>query len=278
MFGILIIVLVFFAMKWSLKDSMPTNRGLPLFRSIWGKLFNGEKVSGSQFMSSLTQGKFLNARNEGLILDGKGSKRLDLKRSFENVAIISPVGGGKSTRYILPNLCGLDNCSIVATDPSGELYQASSGYLESKAFDVKVLNLADPHYSLNYNTLAKATTYTEIDKLAEVIMRSGHPVTRPEDEIWVSEPQALLTILMTCLQNTGEPEWYNLHNLLYLLQSFGLDGRPLANFIRDNAPDDGGRIYNNLWHSVMDTRRCFLRSSPWLETHLKSSITQILRC
>lgn len=244
MLGIFTIVVFFFLIKWALKDTLPTQRTLPLLQKLWGKLFDGEKVSGSQFMSPFNQGKFLNTRNEGLILDGKGSKRLDLKRSFENVAIISPVGGGKSQRYILPNLCGLDDCSIVCTDPSGELYLASSGYLESKGFEVKVLNLANPHYSLNYNPLAKATTYSEIDKLSEVIMRSGHPVTRPEDEIWVSEPQSLLTILMTCLQNTGEPEWYNLHNLLYLLQSFGADGKPLTNFIRDNAPNDGGRILN----------------------------------
>ena len=107
-----------------------------------------------------------------------------------------------------------------------------------------MLNLADPNRGLGYNPLARANTYTEIDKLSEVIMRAGHPVVKPGEEIWVNEPQSLLTVLITCLKNTGEPEWQNLHNLLYLLQQFGADGRPLKDFVRNNAPDDGGRTLN----------------------------------
>ena len=233
-----------FAFKTVLGNSTATNWILPWIPKGWAKLFGGEKISGSQFMSSSEERNFLNPRNKGLVLDGAGRKRLDLKHSFQNVAIISPVGGGKSTRYILPNLLSLDDCSIVCTDPSGELYEKSSGYLKSRGFDVKVLNLASPSHGLGYNPLTRANSYTEIDKLSEVIMRAGHPVVKPGEEIWTNEPQSLLTVLITCLKNTGEPEWQNLHNLLFLLQQFGADGAPLKEFVRDNAPDDGGRTLN----------------------------------
>ena len=144
----------------------------------------------------------------------------------------------------MPNLLGLDDCSIVCTDPSGELHEKTSGYLKSRGFEVKVLNLADPAYSFGFNPLARANSYTEIDKLSEVIMRAGHPVVKSGEEIWVNEPQSLLTVLISCLKNTGEPEWQNLHNLLFLLQQFGADGGPLKEFVRNNAPDDGGRTLN----------------------------------
>ena len=187
---------------------------------------------------------FLNHNNAGLVLDGAGQKRLSLQDSFQNVGIVSPVGGGKSTRYIIPKLCRLNDCSIVVTDPSGELYHKTAGCLASRGFRIKVFNLADPQRSLCYNPLVRANSYTEIDELCSILMQSAHEQTKPEDRIWIDEPQTLLSVLITCLKSSGEPEWQNLHNLLYLLQHFGTDGKPIRRFVENHAPSDGNRTLN----------------------------------
>ena len=226
-------------LKW-LAVSIPGGGFLAsIFPKVFSSLFNREKRLGARFQKNHEVSGWLNARNRGLILDGEGRRRLSEEASFQHVAVISPTGGGKTTRYIAPNLLTLDGCSIIVTDPSGELFQKTSGAMARKGFTVEVLNLSQPERSLGYNPLAKANSHTEIDKLAHVLMRSANPVVKPGDDIWYSEPQNLLSILIRCLKNTGEPEWVNLHNLLFLLQNFGKDGRNLIKFIARYAPDDG---------------------------------------
>ena len=39
------------------------------------------------------------------------------------------------------------------TDPKGELYDTTAGYLKEQGYDIKVLNLVRPQYSDGYNPL-----------------------------------------------------------------------------------------------------------------------------
>lgn len=235
----LIILLVFasWCLKW-LGIQIPGGSFLFSGAHGWiGKLFDGEKRSGARFLSEGESRLFLSGRNTGVVLDGLGRKRLSDQASFEHVAIISPTGAGKTTRYVAPNLLTLDNCSMVVTDPSGELYAKTSGAMAQRGFDVQVLNLEQPAHSLGYNPVAKANTHDEINDLALVLMRSSTPEVKAGDEIWYSEAQNLLAILIRCLKNTNEPEWINLHNLLYLLENFGNRGRGLFAFVERYADD-----------------------------------------
>jgi len=209
-----------------------------LVPKLWDKVMNGEKQSGARFQDEGESSRLLNSRNEGVLLDGLGHKRLSDKNSFEHIAIISPTGAGKTTRYVAPNLLTLDNCSIIVTDPSGELHEKTSGAMHRKGFEVQVLNLADPASSFGYNPVAKVDSHTDIDKLVQVLMKSSTPEVKPGDEIWYTEPQNLMAVLLRCLKNTGEPEWMNLHNVLHLLQNFGKNGRSLIPFISKYAPDE----------------------------------------
>jgi len=235
-----LLILLIFA-HWSLKwlgIQMPGGSFLFSGAKGWfGKLFDGERQSGARFLSEGEARSFLNDRHSGVVLDGLGRKRLSDKASFEHIAIISPTGAGKTTRYVAPNLLTLDDCSIVVTDPSGELYAKTSGAMAQRGFDVQVLNLEKPAHSLGYNPVAKANTYDEINELALVLMRSSTPEIKAGDEIWYSEAQNLLAILIRCLKNTNEPEWINLHNLLYLLENFGNRGRGLFSFVERYADD-----------------------------------------
>ena len=43
--------------------------------------------------------------------------------------------------------------SYIFTDPKGELYDRTAGYLKQNGYDIKVLNLVRPQYSDGYNPL-----------------------------------------------------------------------------------------------------------------------------
>ena len=47
-------------------------------------------------------------------------------------------GAGKSASYVIPNACQLLG-SYVFTDPKGELYDKTAGYLKEKGYKIKVL-------------------------------------------------------------------------------------------------------------------------------------------
>tara|TARA_R110002096_G_scaffold24760_41_gene78143 strand:+ start:2628 stop:4163 length:1536 start_codon:yes stop_codon:yes gene_type:complete len=192
----------------------------------------GLRDSSSRFLRWWEQRRFMHGAKRGLLIDGHG-KRLSEHDSFQHLALISPTGGGKTTSYIVPNLLTLDNCSIVVTDPSGELYNATSGYLARKGFTLRVLNLQEPSKGFGYNPVAKANSFAEIDKLANILIRSSNPVTRPGDDVWYSQPAALISIFLRCLKNTGHSEWQNLHNVLHLIQNWDCSSENRRSLVRD---------------------------------------------
>ena len=55
-------------------------------------------------------------------------------------------GSGKSASYVIPNAYQLLG-SYVFTDPKGELYDKTAGYLREQGYDIKILNLVNPKNS-----------------------------------------------------------------------------------------------------------------------------------
>jgi type IV secretion system protein VirD4 len=204
-------------------------------RFLYGLIFPPKK--GARFLSRSKRRWVLNNQNDGLLVDGK-NLRMSAKASFEHCAVISPTGRGKTSRFLIPNVLMLDDCSLVVTDPDGEIFNATSGILREKGFDVQVFNLVDPAMSFRFNPVAKADSFLDIDNLAHGIIHSAYPVVSPKDKIWYDEPETILSVLLHCLKNTGQKESMNLHNVLYLLQNFGEDGSRLFDFVKNNAQSD----------------------------------------
>ena len=57
-----------------------------------------------------------------------------------NVLVVGGSGSGKSASYSIPNAYQMLG-SYVFTDPKGELYDKTAGYLKANGYDIKVLNL-----------------------------------------------------------------------------------------------------------------------------------------
>ena len=87
----------------------------------------------------------------GIILAEKNYLPVD-KRGNVNVLVVGGSGSGKSASYVIPNAYQLLG-SYVFTDPKGELYDKTAGYMKANGYDIKVLNLVSPRNSDGYNPL-----------------------------------------------------------------------------------------------------------------------------
>ncbi|MCR5078731.1 MAG: type IV secretory system conjugative DNA transfer family protein [Bacilli bacterium] len=72
--------------------------------------------------------------------------------------ILGATGSMKTRLFILPTVytLGLAGENMVITDPKGEIYEKTSGFLEKKGYDVKVLNLRDMNHSDCWNPLEES--------------------------------------------------------------------------------------------------------------------------
>jgi len=203
-----------------------------LFQTLWEMvigffnflLFGGRRWEGARYMGSLEALNFFKSSHTGFVIDG-AKRRLSEKVSYQSLLTVGGMGKGKSTVFVMPNLYTLDNCSMVVTDTSGEIYEQTSGYLASKGFDIQVLNFMDVDRSMGYNPLDSANTFTEIQQIAHLLIKSSPASSGKDDVFWNTGAEKILRILIQCLKNkaTEHPDnqkYVNLANVKYLLNNF----------------------------------------------------------
>ncbi len=183
---------------------------------LFGWILFGQR--GARFMSFWEKWSLLNNGNNGFLVDGH-SKRLSDKVSFESVLTVGGMGRGKSSNFVMPNLFTLDNCSFVVSDTSGEIYERTSGYLARKGFQVKVLNLMNPHQSDFYNPLAYANDYTKIAQTAKIIVDS-QVGGNSQDVFWNLGAEKIIKIFIQCLHNQNQSQYLNLANVKHLIANY----------------------------------------------------------
>ena len=130
--------------------------------------------SGARLQNAQQISAWLNRGNTGLLIDGDQG-RLSERVSFQNVCVTASVGTGKTTRYIVPNVLdkAKQNCSLVVNDPKGEVFEITSGYMQSRGFEVVVINPEDISRSSTFNLLAEARSDIEIEQIAEIQSRQA---------------------------------------------------------------------------------------------------------
>jgi len=201
-------------------------------------LLKGVKSDG--LMSDYKQDKIFSHKNKGLLLDAK-DKRLSIKESYNHLALISRTGGGKTTSYVIPNIFKLANekNSMVITDISGELYEKTSGYLHSKAYKIYVLNPENLNESIGYNPLYYIKDSVDIDEIATILIKSNKEkdTASGETEYWENGAKSIITLFIKLLLAKGNPKHLNLGNVKYLINNFGIDGKPVKHLF-DEIEDE----------------------------------------
>lgn len=231
---LLLIVGIAFFPKLATRKSVRSVLVFNAFRNWWMQRTLRDNNQG-KFLTDKERKNLLSPNHNGLVLDGHRG-RLSNDASFRNVAVVATTGAGKTSSYIIPNLLSLDDCSIVATDPSGALSEKTAGDLEKRGFRVLILDPVHLDTSIGYNPLERAESFSAMQEVAKMLFNAD--TTGKSDPFWSQSAESIGGCLIACLKNHPEADKYaNLPNLLYLLNNFG-DGTPLMQFVATHAPDE----------------------------------------
>ena len=151
-------------------------------------------------------------------------------------------GAGKSASYVIPNACQLLG-SYVFTDPKGELYDKTAGYLESKGYKIKVLNLVRPQNSDGYNPLLHIKNEIDVDVVANTIVK-GQSTNSASDPFWEDMAEMLLKALIYYLKAVRPPEEQSLASCSELVRAANSNGGDnlLTNLINQLPYDHPARM------------------------------------
>ena len=112
--------------------------------------------------------------------------------------------------------------SYVFTDPKGELYDMTAGYLKEHGYDIKVLNLVHPQYSDGYNPLMHISSEIDVDVIANTIVKGQK--TEGSDPYWDDMAEMLLKALIYYLIATRPEEEQNLASCAELVRAANANG------------------------------------------------------
>ena len=132
-------------------------------------------------------------------------------------------GSGKSATYSKPNAYQMLG-SYVFTDPKGELYDDTSGYLKSHGYDIKVLNLVNPATSDGYNPLAHINSELDVDVIANTVVKGQKSEGGSSDPYWDDMAEMLLKALIYYLIAVRPPEEQNLASCAEMVRAASNNG------------------------------------------------------
>ena len=110
------------------------------------------------------------------------------------------------------------------TDPKGELYDRTAGYLKAHGYKIKVLNLVRPEYSDGYNPLMHISSGLDVDVIANTIIKGQKSEGGSADPFWDDSAEMLLKALIYYLLATRPEEEQNLASCAELVRAANTNG------------------------------------------------------
>ena len=152
-------------------------------------------------------------------------------------------GSGKSASYSKPNAYQMLG-SYVFTDPKGELYDDTAGYLKEHGYEIKVLNLVNPANSDGYNPLMHVASELDVDVIANTVVK-GQASESKSDPYWDDMAEMLLKALIYYLIATRPEEEQNLASCSELVRAANANGGSnlLTELINQLPYDHPARMY-----------------------------------
>lgn len=155
------------------------------------------KTDSSYIDNNMLFGKHSSGEYIGLSLNNKKVNR------SANVLVIGGTGTGKTFKYIKPNILQ-ENCSMVVTDPSGDIFRSFAPYLLSKGYNVFLFNASDFSMSNNYNPLLNVydsngqIAETQVNILVDLYMKNAKAGKEAGggDPFWDKSEKAFMTALI----------------------------------------------------------------------------------
>ena len=186
-------------------------------KSAYDKIEHGS----SDWCAPGEQYRILNKKH-GIILAKDNYLPID-KIGNVNVLIVGGSGSGKSATYSKPNAYQMLG-SYIFTDPKGELYDDTAGYLQAHGYDIKVLNLVNPANSDGYNPLAHISSELDVDVIANTVVKGQKSESGSSDPYWDDMAEMLLKALIYYLIAVRPPEEQNLASCAEMVRAASNNG------------------------------------------------------
>ena len=186
-----------------------------LFRSRPKSEYDNIEHGSSDWCEGGEQYQILSPKS-GIVLAEKNYLPVD-KRGNVNVLVVGGSGSGKSASYVIPNAYQLLG-SYVFTDPKGELYDKTAGYMKANGYEIKVLNLVSPKNSDGYNPIMHISSEIDVDVIASTIVK-GQKTDSGSDPYWDDMAEMLLKALIYYLMATRPVEEQNLASCAELVRA-----------------------------------------------------------
>lgn len=182
--------------------------GLCIYASEQRRTRDGEE-HGSAAWGSPRQVNAMFRQKENKILTRYVRLGLDThkhRRSL-NVLVIGGSGAAKTRSYVKPNILEA-NTNYVITDPKMEVLTATGGWLKSKGYEIRVLNLVNLEESDGYNPFRYLRDEKDVLKLVNNLIQATTPKGSHEsDPFWTKAETALLqAIILMLFQEAPEYE------------------------------------------------------------------------
>lgn len=183
--------------------------------------------------SKLRQKPVLGEKADNMIMAEGIYLAMDGRRTERNcnVVCIGGAGTGKSYRLIKPNILQA-NCSMVITDPSGELLESMGQFLLDQGYDVRVFNLVDMEHSDCYNPFHYIRKEEDVMSMVNTLIKNTTPQgSRPSDPFWEkAETSLVAACCYYCTEVFEEQkEYQNFSTVMLLLQkAISPDDKPSA--------------------------------------------------
>jgi type IV secretory pathway TraG/TraD family ATPase VirD4 len=166
----------------------------------------------------ISSDKVLSTGAKGFCLTG--DKCLSIKESFSNGLIFGGSGSGKSSRILIPSILKMAGASSLCIhDPSGELFEKSSGAMKNKGYTIKVLNYADGGSSENFNPLYRVKNISDIKKISKLLIQTSLG-GGGKDPFWNASAESLLAVFIRYVLFHTEEQYHTLYSVLTLINAF----------------------------------------------------------
>lgn len=196
---------------------------LSIYSSEQGKRRDGEE-HGSAAWGNPRQVNAEFAQKENKLLTQNVRLGLDThkhRRSL-NVLVIGGSGAAKTRGYVKPNILQA-NTNFVITDPKQEVLFSTGGYLKSRGYDIRVLNLVNLAQSDGYNPFCYIRDEKDALRLVNNLIQATTPKGSHEsDPFWTKAETALLQAIILMLFEEAPPEEQNFSMVLRVLEYAGV--------------------------------------------------------
>ena len=163
LFGMLILGLLYFVSDYHALSAKGMKEKKGLDAKVEGALENSRFLTDKErdkYFPGYTYDQLPNVKKDGIpvraIVDKKGKMHINFLPGAHSL-VIGATGSGKTTTFINPmiQLLGATSAgsSMIMTDPKGELFSLHSKFLQSRGYNVLLLDLRDTYTSSRWNPL-----------------------------------------------------------------------------------------------------------------------------